>query len=232
MCGTLEHVTAGARGVDSSTMFGRHSKFWKGLLAFVLAVAAAAIGGYIAERNQNTPVGRIAAILWWPFATAWTWLLHGFAWLRESAHLTHLDVMLLVVAVVALGLMAARRFWSTYLHICRNYVDLNQRVLKLEHGHLPLPPGKVVDGFDPTPLQKMAARVLLDCYPEKLQLPALTDEIEHGDPKFQLLFSRGHVASALEDMERHGVAIVDNRGEPSALYGLTRHGREFMLSRC
>jgi hypothetical protein len=40
---------------------------------------------------------------------------------------------------------------------------------------------------------------------------------------------QGEIARHMEEMARRGVAIIVEPDSPMAYYGLTRHGRDFML---
>jgi len=42
---------------------------------------------------------------------------------------------------------------------------------------------------------------------------------------------QAEIARELEDLERRSITYIINRGTPQAYYGLTDHGRDFMLER-
>jgi hypothetical protein len=79
----------------------------------------------------------------------------------------------------------------------------------------------------------LAAHVLIDFYPRKLLLPDLAAAMQRvagfGSPGMRAVAPQGEIARQMEAMEQQGVATIDNPNTVGARYGLTRHGRDFML---
>lgn len=92
---------------------------------------------------------------------------------------------------------------------------------------------KVAEGFEPNRVQLIAAKVLIDRYPKRLQLPDLASAMQQlaGGAIPMPVAPQGEIARQMENMERHGVAVIADPDSQMAYYGLTRHGRDFMLEK-
>jgi hypothetical protein len=88
---------------------------------------------------------------------------------------------------------------------------------------------KVADGFEPSQLQLMAAHVLCECYPRKLQLPDLAAAMKTLTRSPVRVAPQAEIARQMEDMLVNGVAVIVDPDSATASYGLTRNGRNFML---
>lgn len=87
--------------------------------------------------------------------------------------------------------------------------------------------------FEPNRVQLIAAKVLIDRYPKKFQLPDLADAMAHfaGGALPAPVAPQGEIARQLEDMHQRGIVTIDDPESQMAYYGLTRHGRDFMLEK-
>ncbi len=82
-------------------------------------------------------------------------------------------------------------------------------------------------------MQMIAAKVLIDCYPRRLQLPDLAAAMQRlrGGVVPMPVAPQGEIGRQMEDMQQKGVATIDDPNSVMAYYGLTRHGRDFMLEK-
>jgi hypothetical protein len=89
---------------------------------------------------------------------------------------------------------------------------------------------KVADGFEPNRIQMVAASVLCECYPQKLQLPDLAAAMQTLTHSLVRVAPQAEIARQMEDMLVNGVAVIVEPDSQTAYYGLTRNGRNFMLA--
>jgi hypothetical protein len=211
----------------------------KRILYFVLLpVFVAVVAGYTVDRIKGTPPSEIAAALWQPFGAS----IDGTsAWFRGPVQMTHLSALLLltvlawlVYAVARLryrvNRMGGRSFFSNLGDLTDQITHLQELRRKVD-GRLPVPPAQVIEGFEPSRIQQIAARILIDRYPNRLQLPDLAaamQKLSSGVVSMPVA-PQGEIARQMEEMEQKGVATIDDPTSIVAYYGLTRHGRDFML---
>lgn len=90
-----------------------------------------------------------------------------------------------------------------------------------------------MEDFEPTRVQLIAARVLLEVYPRRAQLAGLAASMQRyaGGVLPTPIAPQGEIARQMEDLHRRGVASIDDPDSPMAYYGLTRPGRNFMLEK-
>ena len=89
---------------------------------------------------------------------------------------------------------------------------------------------KVAEGFEPNRLQMIAAHVLCECYPRKLQMPDLAAAMQTLTRSVVRVAPQAEIARQMEDMAVQGVAVIVEPDSPMAYYGLTRNGRNFILA--
>lgn len=217
------------------------------LLFVVLPIFVTVVGGYIVERIKGTPADQIAAAMWWPVGAA---LGGTSAWLRAPAPITDFDMLVILAAIVWMALVL-RRLRKTVRHIDMAAIrgpmgKLAEEITRLQEfdrkraaglaEETPQEDPKVAEGFEPNRIQMIAAKALIDCYPSKLQLPYLAEAMKRarGGPEYGMnlpVAPQGEIAREMEDMQQKGVATIDDPNSVIAYYGLTRHGRDFMLEK-
>lgn len=94
-------------------------------------------------------------------------------------------------------------------------------------------PPPAAEDFEPNRVQLIAAKVLIDRYPRRFQLPDLAKAMTHfaGGALPVPVAPQGEIARQLEDMHQRGIVTIDDPESQLAYYGLTRHGCDFMLEK-
>jgi hypothetical protein len=208
------------------------------LYIVLLPLFVVVVGGYMVERIKGTPPNEIAAVLWHPLGAT---IDGGSAWLRGPIQLSHLTLLLLLAVLAWLAFsvvrlryrinrMAGRSFFTSLGDLTDQITHLQELRREIE-GRPPVPPAQVAEGFEPNRIQQIAARALIDGYPKRLQLPDLAAAMQRiaGGAVPMPVAPQGEIAQQMEAMEQAGVATIDDPNSVMAYYGLTRHGRDFML---
>jgi hypothetical protein len=148
-------------------------------LFVLIPLAVTVLGGYIVERIKGTPPGDIAAAIWHPFGVV---ISGTSSWLAAPVQLSHLGVLALLAILtwLAVSLLRLRRqlnrvddrvFYTSLGDLTDQITNLQElkRKAEGESQEEPDPKAKVAEGFDPNRIQKIAAKVLIDRYPRRLQ---------------------------------------------------------------
>jgi hypothetical protein len=219
-------------------------KRWKNHLpAFVVALAATIIGGYIVARLAGTPPSEIAAFLWSPFGAS-------FAWLSAPARLTHWDVILLVLGLIALDYFLVRRLQRVKELAMGNisnhemrlgWVERSETRPHLEPGaDLQAPenaeanpfPSFEPEKFELTPPRCRALVALLQRVDARTTLHDLYQFVVSVGLDVDTSTTKGQLQHDMEEAEGLGIVSVDRAGELTAYYNLTiPSGRNWVLSK-
>ena len=211
------------------------------MVVVLLPVFVAVVGGYIVERIKGTPPGDIAAALWHPFGV----VIGGTAaWLEAPAQLTRItaSLSLLIFAYVVFSVLKlARRLDRIESRVFYNSLgDLTEQVTQLQElrrqvkdTRTPEEEPRSIEDFEPSRIQMIAAKALIDRYPTRLQLADLAAAMQQvlGGVVPTPVAPRGEIARQMEDMQQKGIATIDDPNSVMAYYGLTRQGRDFMLDK-
>jgi hypothetical protein len=172
----------------------------------------------------------------------------GWDWLETPAPLSHLGV-LVFIAILAWFAASFRRlrrrvdrmdsklFYSSLGDLTEQITDLQGLRREVAEGAREASPEVVAEGFEPNRIQMLAAKVLTDQYPKRLQLPDLAAGMQNVayrgvHPVMSVpVAPQAEIARQMEDMQQKGVATIDDPNSVMAYYGLTRHGRDFMLEK-
>lgn len=184
-----------------------NEKSWRGLVALLLI---AILGTYFGE--QLPPLKDLGTSLWPPLQRTLDWIV---------APTLPRGLLLLGVVIT----------WFASAYFSKRATG----VLKAAPEAAPVVAREEprVEDFEPTRVQIIAARVLIERYPRRLQLPDLAAAMTQyaGGAIPMPVAPQGEIARQMEDLQRRGVANIDDINSPMAYYGLTRHGRNFMLEK-
>jgi hypothetical protein len=196
-----------------------HDPVWSAVIAGLIVTAVVGIAGGIwrGRRWKSTGVAALiilCGLLAWHFSAALT------KWRTTPVQISRGALLAVVVAVFMLIWLLVRRQHGPPM---------------LVSAAAPMPPSRSIpEDYHLSDIQHVAARVMLDCYPQRLDLAELHVRIARPTPLDQALgrpptLSRGRLAREMEDLEQAGIVWIDHVARTLSYYHLTDVGRDWLL---
>jgi hypothetical protein len=203
----------------------------------------AVIGGYIVELIKGTPPAKIAGVLLSPFGVALAWLGRGLSWFDAPARLSHFDVLLFILAVIALAVFGGRKVSETDSYRRQDSVGLNERLLRIESAAraAEAPQDHEKNGaqallkFDPekftlTPPRCRALLALLHRIDSKTSLNDLHASVVTDGSNVDTKTSKAQVQQDMDDAADAGIVSIERIGDYTQYFRLAPTGRDWVLS--
>lgn len=198
-----------------------HDPVWSAVIAGLIVLAVAGIAGGIWRGRLWKGTGFVTLIV---LCCVTLWHFGGALgrWIAAPAQVSHGALLALLVVLFASGWVLARR----------RYGPVEPAPAASEP---PAPPRRAApEDFRLSNIQHAAASVMLECYPDRLDLETLQVRIVRPTPLDQALgnplpLNRGLLAREMEGLERVGIVWIDRLGRTVSYYHLTDDGRNWLL---
>lgn len=186
------------------------SRLGKGVLAFVLAVLAAVIAGYIVALLKGVSPDTIAAFLWSPFGAA-------FGWINAPARVTHGEVVVFISVLFAF-------MYQLHSSIQKSEEGADQQAPESDASENAVPQ---TFALAPPDVRAAAISVLLNRYPSWTALDDLHQRMTEMKNLELPLGAKAHISREMEIAEKASVVTID----VVLGYKLTPQGRNWMLDK-